>query len=215
MAIVAVVTLAGAAAILATALHAQGHRPVLWMVFLSFLLVGAAVALARTADEPKLEPVAVLLKGPSEQIGGFYVGESDGRVHIAQLRHGVDVPWTDARKAPDETGRSTHPRAYVAKGSHATYRRAGRFVQVLVLRGVEAIRKVDDARACPECPLWFTWQRLVRATSEPWYGFGGAWGQVGAASDFTGPLGPSPAKTLGRSAAPETSLQQASEGAGR
>ncbi|MGH3992873.1 MAG: hypothetical protein ACRDSN_10475, partial [Pseudonocardiaceae bacterium] len=401
----------------------------LWVVFLSFLLVGAAVALARTADEPKLEPVAVLLKDPSAEIGGFYVGESDGRVHIAQLRHGsglvqvsadpveavvsvsservlrmalrapaglgladegreqaerlledliveqraasgelppaaapvdtddpartfaplvslhssepvaptsvdyflrasrllwsfrgcapkvlsrdltsaeqqdklgdggfrqaarcgdrgpvyrsndytrpygerrkglvgregfyldlengrrkpearaetqggqqvlsgvpvyyerhpesdtavederitywffyplslspgtdkvthegdwervsvlvrpvsegrwtpvsvryhehnshVDVPWADVRTAPDEEGRATHPRAYVAKGSHATYRRAGKFVQVLARAGFEVIRVNDDARACPQCPLWFTWQRMIRAT---------------------------------------------------
>jgi hypothetical protein len=126
----------------------------------------------------------------------------------------LDVPWADVRKAPDETGIATHPRAYVAKGSHASYRRAGKFVQVLVRGGFEIVRVKDDARACPDCPLWFTWQRLVDATKEPWYGFGGAWGQVGDASDFTGPLGPSPFKTRGLSDAPETSLQHASEGAG-
>jgi hypothetical protein len=123
----------------------------------------------------------------------------------------VDVPWADVRKAPDETGVATHPRAYVAKGSHANYRRAGKFVQVLALGGFEIVRVKDDARACPSCPLWFTWQRLVDATGEPWYGFGGAWGQVGDSSEFTGPLGPSKYKTLGRSASPETTLQQASE----
>ena len=480
MGFVALATFVGAAAILGTALHTDGHRPVLWVVFVSFLLVGAAVAFARTADTPKLEPVAVLLEKPNDQIGGFYVGESDDRIHIAPLRHGsglvevsaepvesvvsvsrervlrmamrspaglgladegreqaerlledliveqrasageappaaepvetadpastfaplvslhsrepvsptsadyflegsrllwsfrgcdakllarrldksedwgrlggggfrqasrcgdrgavfgsadftrpyakkrpglsgregffldlanrrrrpklrteargsqqvlsnvpvyferhpvrvepgqeqritywffypfsispggsdkishegdwervsvllrkgqatrewtpvavryhehdthVDVPWADVRKAPDDSGRATHPRAYVAKGSHATYRRSGKHVQVLARRGLEVIRVVDDARACPQCPLWFTWQRVIDAQAQPWYGFGGAWGKVGDASDFTGPLGPSGYKTLGLSAAPETSLQQASEGA--
>ena len=487
MAIVMLVTAAGIGAIFGTARNALGHRPVYWVVFLSFLLVGAAVALTRTSNEPKLEPVAVLLKAPQGELAGFYIGESGGQIHIAQLRHEsglvevsadpveaivsvskkrvtrmalrapaglgladegreeaetlledliverraasgtpppvsepvstekpeqsfaplasihsfepvaptavdyfldnarllwsfctgsprelaaklttveqraglgsggyeqearcgdakrttfssrnytrpygkgrkkglegregfyldlsnakrkpavqtgqqgaqrvvsnvpvyweqdeepetreknderitywffypysipptptgvnadkishegdwerlsvlvrkdganlwtpvsvryhehdghVDVPWADVRKAPDETGIATHPRAYVAKGSHATYRRAGKFVQVLVQGGVKVVKVEDDARACPECPLWFTWQKLVDAKKQPWYDFGGAWGQVGSASDFTGPLGPSRWKTLGLSDAPERSLQQASEGAG-
>jgi hypothetical protein len=87
MAIVGLTTAAGAGAILATAAKAEGRRPVSWVVFVSFLLVGAAVALARTADEPKLEPVALLLEEPREEITGFYVGEADGRVYVAQLRH--------------------------------------------------------------------------------------------------------------------------------
>jgi len=487
LAIVVLATIAGAGAILATARADLGHRPVLWIVFVSFLLVGAAVALTRTANEPKLEPVAVLLKDPDDAIAGFYVGESGDRIHIAQLRHGsglidvsaepveaivtvsrdrvtrmalrspaglgptdegrgeaetlledlkleqraasgegppaaepvatdepvttfaplvslhssepvypttvdyflngarlfwsfrghckaklltasltdiearqrlglggfaqrrecgdrgtvystahytrpysekrirtidgeeielegregfyldldndlrrpkgkhkktttqgtqkvvegapvyyeqhpdpdtaaedvritywffypfsippggnakiahegdwerlsvlveqkdddlwmpisvryhehdthVDVPWADVRRTPDPTGLLTHPRGFVAKGSHATYRRAGRFAQVLARGGVDIVTVEDDARACPECPLWFTWQRLVDAEREPWYGYGGAWGKVGDVSDFTGPLGPSKYKTLGLSDSPEVSLQQA------
>jgi hypothetical protein len=485
--IVALVVLAGVLAIFAAASRNLGHRPVLWIVFVSFLLAGAAVALTRTANEPKLEPVAVLLKDPEDAIAGFYVGESDDRIHLAQLRHGsglvdvsaepveaivtiprdrvarmalrspaglgptdagrgqaetlleelvveqraasgehapaaepvatdepvvtfapllsihshepvyptsveyflegaqlfwsfrgncdarlispnlandvdrlrlgrggftqarncgdegpllnssqytrphskkrfvkvngapleltgregfyldledrlrrpkdkkttnqgsqkvlenvpvyyelhpepdtpaddrritywffypfsippggadkiahegdwerlsvlaerqddgrwrpltvryhehdthVDVPWTDVRKVPDPTGPLTHPRAFVARGSHATYRRAGRFEQVLARGGVKIVTVKDDARACPECPLWLTWQRLVDALAEPWYGYGGAWGRLGNTSDFTGPLGPSAYKTLGLSDGPEQSLQQAVE----
>jgi hypothetical protein len=48
--IVMLVTLAGAAVIFATASSNLGRRPVLWIVFLSFLLVGAAVSFARTAN---------------------------------------------------------------------------------------------------------------------------------------------------------------------
>jgi hypothetical protein len=124
----------------------------------------------------------------------------------------LDVAWADVRKAPDESGLATHPRAYAAKGSHATYRRGGRFLQVLSRGGFNILAVKDDARACPECPLWFTWQRLVDAQTQPWYGFGGAWGQVGGQPDFTGPLGPSYAKTIGGKApSPETALQQASD----
>jgi hypothetical protein len=124
----------------------------------------------------------------------------------------VDVPWADVRKAPDESGAATHPRAYSAKGSHATYRRGGRFLQVLEQGRFKILSVRDDARACPACPLWFTWRRLVDAETQPWYGFGGAWGRVGSMSDFTGPLGPSTEKTVGgRAPSPEASLQQGSD----
>jgi hypothetical protein len=124
----------------------------------------------------------------------------------------IDVPWADVRKAPDESGVATHPRAYSAKGSHATYRRGGRYLLVLA-RGNKTIVAVrDDARACPDCPLWFTWRKLVDAQAQDWYGFGGAWGKVGDVTDFTGPLGPSLEKTVdGKAPSPTTSLQQASD----
>ncbi|MEA2143370.1 MAG: hypothetical protein QOI64_1800 [Solirubrobacteraceae bacterium] len=123
----------------------------------------------------------------------------------------VDVAWADVRKAPDESGRPTHPRAYSAKGSHATYRRGGQYLQVLSTGSHRIIAVKDDARACPQCPLWFTWERLVDAQKQPWYGFGGAWGKVGSAPDFTGPLGPSIRKTVGgKGPSPETALQQTS-----
>jgi len=70
------------------------------------------------------------------------------------------------------------------------------------------------------CPLWYTWrpsqkngkpvEMFIDAENEPWYDFGGAWGVVGSASDFTGPLGPSIRKTRqGRSPSPKTVLQPA------
>jgi hypothetical protein len=116
----------------------------------------------------------------------------------------VNVLWDAVLKARDDTGVMTHPRAFVAKGSHATYGRPRRYPV-----GVEH----DDAKACLRCPLWFTWKplgMLVDATQEPWYGFGGAWGYAGTTSDSTGPLGPSPRKTLqGKSPSPETTLRPA------
>lgn len=480
LAIVAGVAVVGAVAIVGTQLGTEGRRPVAWVVFITFLLAGAALAIARTANEAKLEPVAVLLKAPQEQLAGFYVGESDGRIHIAQLRRGsgvvevsaepveaivsvstsrvtrialrepaglgpndagreqaerlledliaerrgatgipppapqpvpteepwrtfaplvslhsgdsslpldaddflaasrlrwvspvckdagivmgavrdqwpklgaggfaepkdcrrgrdayrshhytrpfgkrrrppadqaplarregfvlelvnrgirrrpverftglhgdqrvledvpvyyeqhpeaatpdrtderitywffyayseppgasgkashegdwerisvlvrraapgqwtpvsvrfhehdahVDVPWSDARRAPGDDGLLTHPRAYVARDSHATYRRPGRFPQVFDPGGVQVLRVEDEASACPGCPLWFTWNRLVDAEKQPWYGYGGAWGRAGSISDLTGPLGPSRYKTLDDlSPSPET-----------
>ena len=81
----------------------------------------------------------------------------------------VDVAWADVRTAPDEAGRPTHPRAYAAKGSHASYRRGG-VLQVLSTGSHKILAVKDDARACPQCPLWFTGERLINAEKQPWYG---------------------------------------------
>jgi hypothetical protein len=124
----------------------------------------------------------------------------------------IDVPWSDVRRAPGDKG-DTHPRAYVAKGSHATYRRAGKHIQVLAPGGREIIRVKDDARACPKCPLWFTWLNLIEVTHLPWYGFGGAWGQVGEITGTTGPLGPSTYKLQGKAGDPSDSVQPSEQGA--
>jgi hypothetical protein len=110
----------------------------------------------------------------------------------------VDRPWEAVLKARDDTGVMTHPRAFVAKGNHATYPGPGRFPHTFARGGVQ-VTLYDEVQACRRCPWWATWkspEMLVDATQEPWYGFGGAWGQVGSESDFTGPLGPSPRKTL-------------------
>lgn len=107
------------------------------------------------------------------------------------------VLWKDVLKARDDTGVMTHPRAFVAKGSHGTYGRPGWFSLPV---------GHDEAKACLRCPWWFTWKppgMLVDATQEPWYGFGGAWGYAGTTPDSSGPLGPSLRKTLqGRSPSP-------------
>ena len=124
----------------------------------------------------------------------------------------IDVPWARATKVADESGVLSHPRAYVAKGSHATYSHPGRFPIILRRGGREILAVRDDARACVSCPLWYTWQpgTLVDAEQQPWYGFGGAWGVVGSVSDFTGPLGPSIGKTRqGKAPSPETALRPA------
>ncbi|MDP9134021.1 MAG: hypothetical protein M3N56_04240, partial [Actinomycetota bacterium] len=45
-------------------------------------------------------------------------------------------------------------------------------------------------QSCGDCVPWETWRSLSDARKELWYGFGGAWGQVGSTSTTTGPLGP-------------------------
>jgi hypothetical protein len=77
-----------------------------------------------------------------------------------------DHPWSALRRIE-----STHPVLAVTRATHA-----------LTAPG-------PDER-CTDCLRWETWSTLVAARKELWYGFGGAWGEPGASSVTTGPLGP-------------------------
>jgi hypothetical protein len=43
---------------------------------------------------------------------------------------------------------------------------------------------------CRGCVPWRSWRLLEDARDQPWYGFGGAWGEPGRSDATTGPLGP-------------------------
>ena len=76
-----------------------------------------------------------------------------------------DVPWSSIERA------STHPVLSAARGDHS----------------LSPARRGDD---CSGCPRWPTWASVAPVRKQPWYGFGGAWGQPGDTSATTGPLGP-------------------------
>ncbi len=57
-------------------------------------------------------------------------------------------------------------------------------------RATHAIGVVMSGERCATCTQWQTWKLLRDARKELWYGFGGAWGEVGSTSATTGPLGP-------------------------
>jgi hypothetical protein len=78
----------------------------------------------------------------------------------------VERPWVVARLAGD-----THPVVRLARATHAA---------TVLGRGAR----------CAACMRWEAWRSLADARAQRWYGFGGAWGDVGATDATTGPLGP-------------------------
>jgi hypothetical protein len=121
-----------------------------------------------------------------------------------------DIPWRGVtRTSGGGSPALTHPVAYSALGSHATYWRTGDYAIVVKLAGHAALSVHDHAMACSGCPQWRTWEQLVDATVQPWYGFGGAWGAAGgvAGGGTTGPLGPSRYKAAGASPSPTRTLE--------
>jgi hypothetical protein len=123
-----------------------------------------------------------------------------------------DIAWRAVTRisAAGSPG-ATHPVAYSARGSHATYWRTGDYAIVVKALGKPAFSVEDHAMACSGCPEWRTWERLVDATTQPWYGFGGAWGRAGSLSGggTTGPLGPSSYKAAGANPSPTRTLSRA------
>lgn len=69
----------------------------------------------------------------------------------------------------------SHPVTYSATGTHASYPTAG-------------THGLDKTNAGPR---WNTGADLRDVRTQPWYGYGGGWGEVGETTDSTGPLGPS------------------------
>ena len=84
--------------------------------------------------------------------------------------------WDEVRKAGKR-----HPVVYAAPGSHASFPKPGQF-------RVGSGGRID--RAWGSGVRWRTWLAGVREAHEPWYGFGGAWGERGPDSTSTGPPGP-------------------------
>lgn len=121
-----------------------------------------------------------------------------------------DVAWGAVKRVgTGGSEASTHPVVFSAKGSHASYWRAGTYENVFSVAGRRRFAVYDSAIACPDCPQWRTWEMLLDARSQPWYGFGGAWGGVGSMTGTTGPLGPSSYKSGGLSPGPAKTVRQA------
>lgn len=57
-------------------------------------------------------------------------------------------------------------------------------------RSTHAMKPSKSGAPCSDCVALAAWKTLSNARKELWYGFGGAWGQVGETNATTGPLGP-------------------------
>jgi hypothetical protein len=86
------------------------------------------------------------------------------------VRYHSDTSVTTVNWDEVERARGTHPIADASRESHT-------------------LRPPDD---CPDCTDWPTWRDLRDVREQPWFGYGGGWGSIGATEASTGPLGPSP-----------------------
>jgi hypothetical protein len=97
----------------------------------------------------------------------------------------IKLSWANTPKVY-----TTHPVSYVGEGSHADYPST----DVPTLCDISTKDNVNNTGK-----RWNTWNYVVDTNNAGWYGFGGAWGEVASpdntyASDYTGPMGPSPYK---------------------
>jgi len=90
--------------------------------------------------------------------------------------HATIYPWEEIEHEGER------PVVYSARGSHASYPSRGPHLGIPTL----------DWTAAGE--RWDTAARLRNVVRESWWGYGGAWGQVGEIASTTGPKGPSPFK---------------------
>jgi hypothetical protein len=117
---------------------------------------------------------------------------SDRPLEVAYWQHGDDpsrgnaqiLEWS--KLVGEGLVSSGHPVVYSARYSHASYPRA-----------------CPEPRSGKRCPildrrdrgwLWTTEPLLLDVTDQPWYGFGGAWGQIRTLGGrpLNGPSGPGP-----------------------
>ncbi len=93
-----------------------------------------------------------------------------------QHEHNETLKWASVPKS------GSHPIVFSAKGGHASYSKPGRFA-------TEIKQIKDEAKRGGK--QWKTWNNLKDARAQDWYGYGGAWGEVGQFTHTTGPQGPS------------------------
>jgi hypothetical protein len=110
---------------------------------------------------------------------------NNNATEVAMYRHPEGcyktLPWSSVSKVSG----TTHPVIYSSEGAHGSYSTAGDQFDTCTHSVI-----VDHTEAGH---AWDTWKRLADVEKQPWYGFGGAWGEVGNnfPTDTTGPLGPS------------------------
>jgi hypothetical protein len=118
-------------------------------------------------------------EGDWERVVVLLDEHGNGRA-IKLFRHNcnVQLSWDQISKVPN----SNHPIVFSAAGSHGSYGTPGAHENA-------CDTPIDDYTG--NGTAWKTWNYLADVQRQPWYGFGGAWGEVGESTHTTGPLGPS------------------------
>jgi hypothetical protein len=103
--------------------------------------------------------------------------------------------WTQLQGKPGFLIEGEHPPVWIAKGSHASYPDKGH--DAVAGNCASPLKGLNDTRT--KGVRWRTWKHGLggfrRADFQPWYGFGGGWGDIADSSTkfpgpFWGPLGP-------------------------
>ena len=105
-------------------------------VFFSVLLFGSALTMARTLDEPKVQPVALLRKGNEIGLCGVYITQTKERVYVGRLRSAIS-PWPDLLGS-DERSRSRQRRP---AGEHR--RRTGQGYEIRHRQDPQIARRIS------------------------------------------------------------------------
>jgi hypothetical protein len=134
---------------------------------------GAALNLA-FGHEGEWERVIVRLNANDEATGVDYYQHNCSAEHYA---------W-DQMRANGYLVDETHPIVYAAKGGHASYPKKTKYPRdgygscpVGVPSSTDDLQgATDDATGGGE--TWRTWLDVRPIEQEPWYGYGGGWGEV-------------------------------------
>lgn len=141
-----------------------GLRLTYWLLYGMNEPLGPRGPIGGATHEGDWERIDVLLQNGDDR--DEYVPVAV-RLHAGDAQR--DVPWTSVRRGGLQG--SDHPLVSAARGDHSL-----------------TISPRGDI--CNGCSQWRTWPTLADAGKQPWYGFGGAWGEPGPTLETTGPLGP-------------------------
>jgi hypothetical protein len=147
--------------------HVPGDHVTYWF-FYGFNDAPAALSVVDLFDhEGDWERVSIRLSAAEEPLD------------VAFFQHNgyCVLPWSQVRRS------GTHPLVFSARGTHASYASGGAHPIP-----VPAYPDPDDVTG--QGTRWPTVNRLLMVRDQPWFGFGGGWGQVGTGRHGTGPMGP-------------------------